>query len=241
MRLKKLQAYRFSLLVTIGEWFSRAASWWALTGTWCVCCPSVNTRYPEREAVRWQTLSPWICSSRHVWSHCTSACITRSWVTPDLEQRLKNSRKPSCPSYTTRDPKVMSSRADVGAVIWCSDDVSVLSLHVSSGFTGCPTEVSLPCPCLDSSLCLHVQLHLSGYSAPHLLVVIPSAAFLCLHPNPLMLRDRTPNAFNVALAPCLPPDGWSGSIGSQLQPGWLIAGMHSPHTRHTANPSRRTA
>lgn len=124
-------------------------------------------------------------------SRCCSEPITRSWVTPDSAQALANSRKPCRPSYTTCDPKVISSWTDVWAVIRGSDNVSVLSLLASSGFMGSPAEVSLPCPCLDSSLCLCVHLHLSGYPAPHLLVVIPSVALLWLHPNSLMLRGDT--------------------------------------------------
>lgn len=146
------------------------------------------------------TLSMSLCAGRLFYpgsaavAMCSHRCperITRPWGTPDSAQAQTNSRKPHRPSYTTRDPKVISSRTDVWAVIRGSDNVSVLSLHASSGFMGSPTEVSLPCPCLDSSLCLRVQLHLSGYPAPHLLVVIPSAALLWLYPSPLMLRGDT--------------------------------------------------
>lgn len=84
----------------------------------------------------------------------------------------------------------MSSRTKLWVVRRGSDNVRLFpSLPVSSDFTGrSPSEVSLPCPCLNSSLCLHAQLHLSSYSALHLLVVILSASLLWLHPHPLMLR-----------------------------------------------------
>ena len=86
-------------------------------------------------------------------------------------------------------PKVMSSWTRLWVVSWASDNVCLfLSLPLSSSFTGHSPSVSLPCPCLDSSLCLHAQLHLSSYLAPHLLVVIPSASLLWLRPRPLMLR-----------------------------------------------------
>lgn len=81
-----------SLIVKIVcEWFSRAATWWILTGTWCVCCPSVNTRYPEHELVRWQTVIPWICCSRHVFTllpRMHNEVLSDSWLGASTD-RLK--------------------------------------------------------------------------------------------------------------------------------------------------------
>lgn len=77
---------------------------------------------------------------------------------------------------------------------------NVPSPDVYLSFTG----RALPRPvCLHSSLCLHIELHLSSYLALHPLVVIP------LDPSPLPPSQHsrsnwagTLNAFNVALAPC---------------------------------------
>lgn len=95
--------------------------------------------------------------------------LSDSWLRPNAD-KLKKALLSKLYNTWPKGDEFTDWRLGRNPGFWqcqCSVFACVFGFHGLS-YTSVPAL-----PRLDPSLCLHVQLHLSGYSAPHLLVVIP--------------------------------------------------------------------